>query len=474
LPTILYVDDERAFLDMFDRLFGEKFELLTADSGPAALAILERQPVAVVISDHRMEPMTGIDLLATVEQRWPLTTRMLLTAFSDREVLLNAINRGRVHDFLLKPANTEDLELRLRHGIDEHLRRAELTNAALERDRLREDPDRMAGHGEIVGLETGLNEAAMMADRIAATDSTVIIRGENGTGKELFARRVHARSGRNKGPFVAVNCAAFPETLVESELFGHEKWAFTNAERPRVGRFEQAHRGTLFLDEIGDVPANVQVKLLRVLETRSVERLGGTRSIDVDFRLITATHQPLEELVDEGGFREDLFHRLNVSQLWLPPLRERQHDIDTLAGHFVDRFSRQYGKRLTLEASALELLRRHSWPGNVRELRNVIERATVAAPREAALGERDISIGPRPRPARAETAAAPATPAPASGPIDAEALMDQIERDMAEEIRDALVRAKGKQSVAARLMGVPRSTFVDRMMRLGVKLKEPR
>jgi DNA-binding NtrC family response regulator len=453
MPTIVYVDDDPPNLDMFRRTFDEQFEVLTAESGPVALELLERKPAAVVISDQRMDPMTGIELLATVEQRWPLSTRMLLTAFSDRELLLAAIQRGRVHDFVLKPWNAEDLGIRIRRAIDEHVRRVELARAVAERDRLREDLEHSSGSSEIVGLEAELRDVASMCERIAATDSTVIIRGENGTGKELFARRIHNLSARAKGPFVAVNCAALSEGLLESELFGHERVSFPGAVT-RVGRFEQAHGGTLFLDEVGDIPLEMQVTLLRVLQERSFERVGGNRTIEADFRLITATNQPLEERIRENRFRQDLFFRLDVSRLNLPPLRQRPGDIERLAQHFVAHFGHELGKVLTLEAAAIDALRRYDWPGNVRELRNAIERAAVLAQTGTAIGREDLSLD------------LVVLPPPSPPPTEEKgSVFDEIVRKEIERIKAALREANGNITRAARILGMARTTLTDKITR---------
>jgi DNA-binding NtrC family response regulator len=458
MPTIVYVDDDPPNLDMFRRTFDEQFEVHTAESGPAALDLLQRLPAAVVISDQRMDPMTGIELLAKVEQDWPLSTRMLLTAFSDRELLLAAIQRGRVHDFVLKPWNAEDLGIRIRRAIDEHVRRVELARAVAERDRLREDLEQRSGSSEIVGLESELRDVASMCERIAATDSTVIIRGENGTGKELFARRIHKLSARAKGPFVAVNCAALNADLLDSELFGHEKGSFTTAHGQRIGRFEQAHGGTLFLDEIGDIPPETQVKLLRVLQERNFERVGGNKTIEANFRLITATNQPLEERIKEGRFRQDLFFRLDVSRLKLPPLRKRPGDIERLAKYFVTQFGHELGKVLTLEDDAIDRLRRYDWPGNVRELRNAIERAAVLAASGTAIGVEDLSL---------DLIALPA-PQPAAPPLQEVSLREQIEREEADRIREALRIEKFNVTRTAKRLGIPRTTLTDQMKRYGI------
>jgi transcriptional regulator with PAS, ATPase and Fis domain len=380
---------------------------------------------------------------------------MLLTAYSDRELLLAAIQRGRVHDYVLKPWQAEDLGLRLRQGISGYLRRRSLVRAASERDVLRADLGKVAGFGDLVGLEGGLRELSAQLERVAPTNSTVLIRGESGTGKELVAREIHRRSQRSSGPFVRTNCAAFAEGVLESELFGHEAGAFTGARGPRLGRFEQAHGGTLFLDEIGDVSPGLQVRLLRVLQEREFERVGSNKSIKVDIRVIAATHRDLEEQVQSGRFRQDLYYRLSVVHVALPALRERPEDVEALAAHFVRFFSAEFGKQLRLDESALAVLRAYDWPGNVRELRNVIERAAVLADSTATIDADEIIFDPRPHPV-----AAP----PSTGSV-----FDEIERTEVQELTDALKRARGSRAGAARLLGVPRTTLNDRLKKYDIR-----
>jgi DNA-binding NtrC family response regulator len=449
-PAILYVDDERANLDLFARSFDEQFRVVTVASGPAALQQLEAGlDAGVLLSDQRMDPMTGIELLTEAARRWPLVTRVLLTAYSDRDLLLQAIQRGKVHDYVLKPWSMDELGLRLRAALDAFQRQRAQARAAVERNLLREELAEQ--HAAIVGLDGGLAAMAALLARVAPTDSTVMIRGESGTGKELIARELHRRSPRAERPFVRVNCAAFSEGVLESELFGHEAGAFTGARQARQGRFEQADGGTLFLDEIGDVAPGVQVRLLRVLQEREFERVGGNQTIKVDIRVIAATHRDLEGMVRGGQFRQDLFFRLNVVPLDLPPLRARPGDLAALAGHFVARFSRQLGKRLQLSPAALAALGSYDWPGNVRELRNVVERAVVLADGCPLLEAEDFRFD----------MAAPVTPA--GGSVFAEIAQAESER-----IKEALRRAGGSKARAARLLGIPRTTLNDRLRKLEI------
>jgi two-component system response regulator HupR/HoxA len=450
-PAILYVDDERANLDLFSRSFDEEFRVLVAASGPVALGILEgEEPIGVLLSDQRMVPMTGIELLSQAAKRWPAVTRVLLTAYSDRELMLQAIQMGKVHDYVLKPWSAEELGLRLRAALDTFKRQRAQAQAVVERDLLREEL-REHQASPLVGLDGGLASLAVLLDRIAPTDATVMIRGESGTGKELVARELHRRSLRAERPFVRVNCAAFSEGVLESELFGHEAGAFTGARQARLGRFEQANGGTLFLDEIGDVSPAVQVRLLRVLQERELERVGGNRTVKVDLRIIAATHRDLEEMVRRGQFRQDLFFRLNVVPLELPPLRARPGDLAALARHFVQQFSRQLGKRLELSTAALAALGGYDWPGNVRELRNAVERAVVLADGCDVLEPDDF---------RFDMAAV----VPSRGG----SLFQEIAQAESERIKDALRRSGGSKSRAARLLGIPRTTLNDKLRRLEI------
>jgi len=459
-PAILYVDDERPNLDLFRRSFDEDFRILTAATGPAAIDLFETgEEIGVLVSDQRMSPMTGIELLTRTEARWPTVTRVLLTAYSDRDLLLQAIQRGKVHDYVLKPWRIEDLALRLRAGMDTFKRHQTQARAVIERDLLR-DEIRSREPSDIVGLDGGLAPMATILDRVAPTESTVMIRGESGTGKELVARELHRRSRRADHPFVRVNCAAFSEGVLESELFGHEAGAFTGAKQARLGRFEQAHKGTLFLDEIGDVSPAVQVRLLRVLQERELERVGGNRTVRVDIRVIAATHRDLEGMVRAGQFRQDLFFRLNVVPIEIPPLRARPGDLASLAAFFLDLFCRQLGKRLTLSPEALASLGRYDWPGNVRELRNAVERAAVLADGSPVLEPEDFAFDMR---LAAPSAVASGPAAAAAGSVFEEIALAEVER-----IKDALRRAGGSKSRAARILGIPRTTLNDRLRRLDI------
>jgi transcriptional regulator with GAF, ATPase, and Fis domain len=307
----------------------------------------------------------------------------------------------------------------------------------------------------LLGLQGGLRALGSVLDRIAVSISTVLIRGETGVGKELVARELHERSPRARGPLVRTNCAALADGLLESELFGHEAGAFTGCLGSRIGRFEEANRGTLFLDEIADISARVQVALLRVLQENEFQRVGSNRTLYTDVRIIAATSAPLEERVVRHEFREDLFYRLNVVPLYIPPLRERREDIRPLACHFIEHFAARLGKRLVLNEAALERLEAHDWPGNVRELRNVIERTCVLSENAACIEPDQIQLGSK-----------PGTTPPMRSRITTHEIFDQLAREDAERLATALREARGSKAGAARLLGIPRSTLNDRLRRL--------
>ncbi|MGE0789161.1 MAG: sigma-54-dependent transcriptional regulator [Sandaracinaceae bacterium] len=447
-PVVLYVDDDRPNLDLFRRTFDDVFDVELASSGAEALARLGERTVGLVVSDQRMPAMTGVELLREVRARLPSISRVLLTAYADRDLLLAAIREGHVHDYVLKPWDRDDLEVRLRRALEmfgEARRRERALRAA---DALRDEV--RAQHGAVIGFEGDLASLAGKLDKIAASDATVMIRGETGSGKERIARELHQRSGRADGPFVRVNCCALAEGLLESELFGHEAGAFTGAARRRIGRFEQADGGTIFLDEIGDLPAHLQVKLLRVLEEREIERVGGSETLKVDVRIVAATHRPLEERVASGELRADLFHRLNVVPIVVPPLRARPRDVAPLAAHFIGELGAAMGKRVALDDGALDALRAYDWPGNVRELRNVIERAVVLAEDGDALGADDLLFD-------------------FAMPLAQPSVKGEVDEEDARAIRDALKSARGSKAKAAKLLGIPRTTLNDRIRRLGIR-----
>ena len=380
VQRLLVVEDLEDARDMLQKLLALslKIEVDAAENGVAALKMLAERPYSVVITDLRMPKLDGMQLIAEIQSRKIPVTVIVTTAHGSIQDAVSAMQQG-AYDFLTKPVDTQHLILMIQRALRERILqdevaalRAEIGERRAFRNMLSKSP-RMLAVFDLIG-------------QVAETNSTVLIVGETGTGKEMVARALHDASGsRRNGAMISVNCAALSETLLESELFGHEKGSFTGAAAQRKGRFEQANGGTLFLDEIGDVPMSMQVKLLRILQERRIERVGGTEPVEIDVRLITATHRSLEKLVAEGKFREDLFYRLNVIKIELPPLRERPEDIRQLAGHFLQKYRRPNHTNIEIGPDAMEILLGAAWPGNVRQLENAIERACVIV-RDGAVG----------------------------------------------------------------------------------------
>ncbi len=399
LFRILVVDDEGPMRDsLAEWLLNEGYQAATAPGGVEALAEMEGSSFDLVLVDIKMPGMDGLQLLGRIREAYPQTMVIMITAYGSIPSAIEAMKAGAT-DYLLKPFDPEHLMLLIEKMtkqkalVDENVA---LKARLLERDQ--------AGFEDLVGQSEAMERVFATIEDVAGTDTPVLITGETGTGKELVARAIHARSERAFCPFVAINCGALTETLLESELFGHERGAFTGAVRARRGRLELANTGTLFLDEVGDISPRMQVDLLRVLEDKTFHRVGGTQTLTSDFRLICATHRNLGALVEAGEFRADFYFRINVIGIEVPPLRERVKDIGLLAVHFLDRFSLEMGKRIEgFTPEALAALRSYDWPGNVRELKNVIERAVVVA-RGDVIGpaeltflrpQADVSKGPR-------------------------------------------------------------------------------
>lgn len=371
--TVLIVDDDKNTRDGLSLALDRHYRVLTAESGERALALLAVNPdVDILLSDMRMPGMGGLELLKTVRAKHPSVTCILLTAYGTVDTAVDAMRHG-AYNFLTKPVSLDQLDLMLDKALKDR---------ALERRvrSLESQLDERFGLENIVGQSEAMRPVFETIRQVAPTQATVLIQGPSGTGKELVARAIHRLSPRAGKPFVAINCAALPASLLESELFGHEKGAFTGAVAQRIGRFEQANEGTLFLDEISEIDASVQVKLLRVLESRQFERVGGTQTVDVDIRVIAATNRNLRAYVDQGKFREDLFFRLDVVDVLLPPLRERAGDVELLANRFLREFNERNGRAVEgFTPEAMRLLNAYAWPGNVRELRNTVERMVVLA-----------------------------------------------------------------------------------------------
>ncbi|MBD3333646.1 response regulator [candidate division GN15 bacterium] len=369
---VLIVDDEQGQRDLLaGYLSGKGFMVTAAANGEEALAAYERVFAPVALLDMKMPGMDGIELLGRLKELNPYLQAIVLTAFGSVETAVAAIKAGAC-DYLTKPIeDLDELLLKLR-------RAAEQNRLVVSNQLLRERLEDVFPTTEIVGESPAIKEVLKLVGLVAPRDTTVLITGPSGTGKELVARAIHSLSDRSAKPLVTVNCAAFPETLLESELFGHEKGAFTGADQARQGRFELADGGTLLLDEVGEMPLSMQVKLLRAIEEKTVQRLGSTTPVTLDLRILAATNRDLEQMVKEGSFRQDLYYRLNIMRIDLPALSERKADILLLAQTFIDRFNHKTGRQLTgLEPGAARLLTSYDWPGNVRELENVIERAAI-------------------------------------------------------------------------------------------------
>ena len=453
---VLVVDDEIRNAELTAlalRDAGHDTEFVSG--GAAALKQLEAGRFDAVVTDLRMQPPDGLQLLAAVKSRWPQVGVVLMTAYASMDTARKALRDG-AYDYVDKEGGFRD-EI------------ASILERFAREQGLKADNERLTGTVEslrqglatIVGDSAALRQALELARKVAATDSTVLLRGESGSGKDLFARAIHFSSRRSAGPWVKVNCGALPENLLESELFGHERGAFTGAVRQKPGRFEDASKGTLFLDEIGELPMSLQVKLLQVIEEKTFTRVGGNQPITVDVRIVAATNRALEDMVGEHQFREDLFFRLNVFPIRLPALRERMSDLPGL----VDFFMRRHGASAAkLTPAAMDALQRYSFPGNVRELEHTLERALILAGSDA-IGPEHLSFA-RPEALRA------GGPAAAGGPawvpeIPAEGLsLEVLEREL---ILKALARAGGNKSQAARLLGLTRRTLYSRMERHGLR-----
>ena len=371
MDTILVVDDESNYLTVMEALLGEAgYEVFTAQSGPEALKLSGGVELDLVLTDMKMPKMSGIELLDELHRLYPDLPVIIMTAFGSVEKAVTAMKKG-AFDYILKPFKNEEILVTIAKALE--FRRLVLQNRLLH-----QELGEKYGFPNIVGESRVMQEILALVRRVAQSRATVLVTGESGTGKELIARAIHLNSHRAKKTFVSVNCAALTETLLESELFGHERGAFTHAVAMRKGRFELADSGTLFLDEVAEMSQALQVKLLRVLQEMEFERVGGARTIKVDVRMVAASNRELKEEVEAGRFREDLFYRLNVVHVHIPPLRRRQEDIPMLAAHFIRKYAQENVRgQVRITPEAMKLLVAYPWPGNVRELENVIERAVI-------------------------------------------------------------------------------------------------
>jgi DNA-binding NtrC family response regulator len=446
--TILIVEDEAKMRRLLElNLADDGFQTLSAGDAETGLKLLQDGPVDLVLTDLKLPGMNGLDFLAAVKRFQSALPVVVMTAFGSVETAVEAMKAG-ASDYVLKPFSLDEMRMVVHKELDVHRLRAENRS-------LREALQQRYQHPNVIGRSAKMQEVLATVERVAQTNSTVLLGGESGVGKDLVARAIHEKSRRASGPFIKINSTAIPENLLESELFGYEKGAFTGATTSKPGKFELADKGTLFLDEIGDVPAATQVKLLRVLQEREFERLGGTRTIKVDVRLVAATNRDLRAALEEGTFREDLYYRLNVVPIDIPPLRDHKEDIPDLVNLFLTRQSDESGRKITgVSPEAMEILMEHHWPGNVRELQNVMERAAALAP-ESVLEPSDIHIDSQ-----------RAKPADPTGNFLPEGMtLEQWEDEM---IREALRRANGNKSQAARLLGLSRNALRYRLSKIGI------
>jgi two-component system response regulator PilR (NtrC family) len=441
MALILVVDDEPGIREMVKAaLRYDGHSVVVAASGNEALGLLKKDSFDLLVTDLSMPGMSGVDLLREASVEAPDLPAIVVTAYGSKESAIEAMRHGAVN-YLEKPFDVEELRMHVGRAINSR-------TLSDENRRLRA---RLTAQSELVGRSSAMEDVRALAERIAAADSTVLITGESGTGKEVVARVIHKASHRAEKPFVGVNCAALPAGLLESEMFGHEKGSFTGAEKARRGLVEAAEGGTLFLDEIGDMPAEMQSKLLRVLQERHIRRVGGTQEIPVDVRVLAATHQDLEALVREGRFREDLYYRIHVIEVRMPPLRERLEDIPEFVRRFAERHARQMGRALPrIDGAFLEGLARYEWPGNIRELENVVERAVALA------GDEGLTV---------ETLA-PEISGKGGGPLGARVsipesfdIEEHLEYERKRFMEGALDEAGGVQTRAAERLGMSFRSF---------------
>jgi DNA-binding NtrC family response regulator len=449
--TILVVDDERSIrVGLNGLLAKEGYEVTTAESGRAALQVLNGQPFDLVLTDLRMPELDGVSLLKKIKERYSDTLVVMMTAYGSEKIAVEAMKAG-AYDYIVKPFDNEEVKILVRQALEQTALRREVRQ-------LHERLNAAFRFDNILGASPAMQRVFDIVKKVAATDLTVLITGESGTGKELIANALHQNSPRKAGSFIKVNCAAMARELVESELFGHEKGAFTGALMAREGKFAAADGGTLFLDEIGDMSLETQAKVLRVLQEQEFERVGGNKTIKVDVRVLAATNKNLQQMVQEGKFREDLFYRLNVVPIPLPPLRERREDIPLLAAHFLEEISSRYGRGPTmLSADAYEVLLGAPWPGNVRELKNVIEAAAV------------LSVGPEIRAIDLRPGQQSRVPE-TSGPLTFKEAKQQVTEAFEREfISRALRRHQGNITKAAEEMDLHRQQLQQKIRELGLR-----
>jgi DNA-binding NtrC family response regulator len=445
---ILVVDDEEQMRDLLVKVLERKgYQVSVCGNGVDALAFLEREPADLVVTDVRMPGLSGMEALRAIKELNPDIVVIIMTAFGSIDQAVQAVKEG-AYDYINKPFKIDEMLLTIEKALDERRLRHEVSS-------LRQELRTRYHFENLIGKSRAMQEIFGLIEQVAGSRSTVMVYGKSGTGKELVAKAIHYNSPRSTRAFVAVNCAAIPAELLESELFGHEKGSFTGAIATKIGKFELATGGSLFLDEVGSMRLDLQAKILRALQEREVERVGGTRTIKIDVRVIAATNRDLKKAVEEGTFREDLYYRLNVVPITLPDLKDRQEDIPLLANHFVQKFAQESNPAIReISKEAMAVLMSHAWPGNVRELENVIERAVTLGHGPAVLST-DL-------PTHLAGGANPLERA-----LTREATLEDLERDY---IAMILQRTKGHQIRAATILGIDRRTLYRKIRRYGLRL----
>ncbi len=460
--SILIVDDERHTREGLELALEDDYEIYLAENPEEAFRLLDEEKFDIVITDLKMAGKSGMTVIDHAIRQSYQPICIMMTAYGTIQLAVEAMKRGAYH-FLIKPLNLEELELIVARALKER-------NLKEENQELHQRLDKKFSFNGIIGQSQSLTQVLDRVKLVGPATTTVLLQGETGTGKELFAQALHQNSPRARKPFVAVHCAALPANLLESELFGHEKGAFTGAAEKRIGRFEAATGGTLFLDEIGEIDASTQVKLLRFLETKTFERVGSIDPVEVDVRLVCATNRNLKEMSEKGDFREDLYYRLDVVKIELPPLRDRQEDIPLLLDHFLHHFAEENGfPPVILTTKAMTILQAYPWPGNIRELRNFCENLVVLKQggevNEYDLDPRFVHPAPIPSPAF-DPAVSPSKPleTPLYSPPSGSATLSREENEK-RLLRNALVQANGNRTEASKLLGISRRTLHRKLIK---------
>ncbi len=444
-PKVLAIDDEMDVLTMYKTLLKKSYNIFTAENGEKGLAILKEHTIDLILLDLKMPGMDGLETLKRIKEIDDKATVIIVSALSDIKSAVNSIKKGAT-DFVNKPFELEELTSVMENALNR--KKLEMENLYLK-TALSEK----TSYGSLIGKSLAMKRIFELVDTVAKSSSSIIITGESGTGKELVAQAIHQKSLRCQYPFVAINCAAIPDNLFESELFGHERGAFTGAFERRIGKFEMAHMGTLFLDEIGCMPTNLQSKLLRAIQENKIERIGGTKPIEVDVRIVSATNQDLTQAIQDKNFREDLFYRLNVIPVHLPPLRERKEDIPLLIFHFLKRFNEELKKNIKgISKEAEQVLLNYNWPGNVRELSNVIERAVVLCQKNEIAAPDLFVLVQNTYPTTA-----------------AQNLDEAVNNFKREFLLQALKHNNNNHTQTAKNLGIHRSTLLSKLKNLGIK-----